>query len=68
MDYHDYGDWIDCWQCGGVGMTSGCFEDFCFGATCDPDDAELCCAPNTCAALYFQHRICGWAMGCRALI
>jgi hypothetical protein len=44
----DYGDWIECWQCYGVGMTPGCFEDCCSGADCDPDDAELCCAPNTC--------------------
>jgi hypothetical protein len=41
-------EWIDCWQCGGVGMTAGCFEDCCSGADCDPDDAEYCCAPNRC--------------------
>jgi hypothetical protein len=42
------GIWIDCWQCGGVGMTAGCFEDCCSGADCDPEDADLCCWPNTC--------------------
>lgn len=47
MDDED-GIWIDCWQCGGVGMTAGCFEDCCSGADCDPEDAELCCWPNTC--------------------
>lgn len=41
-------DWIECWQCGGVGTTPGCFEDFCSGADCDPDDAELCCSPSRC--------------------
>lgn len=47
MDEED-STWIDCWQCGGVGMIAGCFEDCCSGADCDPEDAELCCWPNTC--------------------
>ncbi len=41
-------NWIECWQCAGVGMTPGCFEDCCSGADCDPDDAEMCCAPSRC--------------------
>jgi hypothetical protein len=47
MDYDD-DDWIECWQCAGLGRTAGCFEDCCSGADCDPDDAELCCAPSAC--------------------
>lgn len=41
-------DWIECWQCAGVGMTPGCFEDCCSGADCDPEDAEYCCCPSKC--------------------
>lgn len=44
----EFDEWIKCWQCGGIGMTPGCFEDFCSGSDCDPDDAELCCNPHTC--------------------
>lgn len=45
----EYDDqWTECWNCGGIGQTPGCFEDCCSGADCDPDDAEYCCAPNTC--------------------
>jgi hypothetical protein len=38
----------ECWQCGGIGLTPGCFEDCCSGADCDPDDAETCCSPSRC--------------------
>ncbi len=41
-------EWIECWQCGGVGLLAGCFEDCCSGADCDPEDAELCCSPSNC--------------------
>lgn len=46
MDYER--PWVECWNCGGVGMTPGCFEDCCSGASCDPDDAENCCCPSKC--------------------
>ena len=42
------GDTVECWNCGGLGMTPGCFEDCCSGADCDPDDAETCCSPRRC--------------------
>jgi len=38
----------ECWQCGGIGMVAGCFEDTCCGEDCDPDDAETCCSPRRC--------------------
>lgn len=41
-------EWVECWQCSGVGQLAGCFEDCCSGADCDPDDAENCCAPSRC--------------------
>lgn len=44
----DEGNWIECWQCYGIGKLAGCFEDTCCGADCDPDDAEWCCAPSKC--------------------
>ena len=44
----DHLPWIECWQCGGGGMTAGCFEDTCSGADCDPEDAEYCCNPHRC--------------------
>ena len=47
-DDHDDGDWIECWQCCGIGRMPGCFEDCCSGADCDPDDAYLCCSPRRC--------------------
>lgn len=42
------GPWTECWQCGGTGLTAGCFEDCCSGTDCDPDDAETCCSPSRC--------------------
>jgi hypothetical protein len=39
---------VECWNCGGCGMTPGCFEDCCSGADCDPEDAENCCSPSRC--------------------
>jgi hypothetical protein len=48
IDDHFEEPTAECWQCGGVGKTPGCFEDCCSGADCDPDDAEYCCAPNRC--------------------
>lgn len=42
------GPWTECWQCDGIGMLAGCFEDTCCGAYCDPDDAETCCSPRRC--------------------
>lgn len=47
-DPTNFASWIDCWQCGGVGMLAGCFEDCCSGADCDPEDAECCCCPSRC--------------------
>ena len=44
----EYDDTVECWQCYGVGMVAGCFEDCCSGADCDPEDAEYCCAPSRC--------------------
>jgi hypothetical protein len=44
----DLGPFVECWQCGGVGLLAGCFEDCCSGADCDPDDAENCCCPRRC--------------------
>jgi hypothetical protein len=38
----------ECPNCGGLGIVPGCFEDFCSGADCDPEDAEWCCAPMEC--------------------
>lgn len=38
----------DCPNCGGLGIVPGCFEDCCSGADCDPEDAEMCCCPQTC--------------------
>lgn len=40
--------WVECWQCYGVGLLAGCFEDCCSGADCDPEDAENCCSPSRC--------------------
>lgn len=45
---NDFAPWTECWNCGGIGLTAGCFEDCCSGADCDPEDAELCCAPSKC--------------------
>lgn len=47
-EYEDQGPWAECPNCGGTGLTAGCFEDCCSGADCDPDDPENCCAPNRC--------------------
>lgn len=41
-------DMVECWKCSGVGRLPGCFEDCCSGADCDPEDADLCCAPSRC--------------------
>lgn len=38
----------ECQNCGGLGFVAGCFEDTCSGADCDPEDAEMCCAPSKC--------------------
>lgn len=43
----DSDDWIECWQCNGIGKIAGCFEDTCV-CTGDPDDPEDCCAPRRC--------------------
>lgn len=48
MEYAEYDDWVECWQCSGDGRTAGCFEDCCSGADCDPDDTDLCCSPRLC--------------------
>ena len=48
MEYSEYDDWVECWQCQGDKMTPGCFEDCCSGADCDPDDVDLCCSPRRC--------------------
>ena len=38
----------DCPFCNGSGRVPGCFEDFCSGADCDPEDADFCCMPQPC--------------------
>lgn len=47
-DDHDYSDFVECWQCSGIGLLAGCFEDCCSGGDCDPDDPENCCSPSRC--------------------
>ncbi len=44
----DHANWVECWQCNGVGALAGCFKDCCCGADCDPEDPVYCCAPETC--------------------
>jgi len=46
------GIWITCWQCCGIGIMPGCFEDCCSGVDCNPEDAELCCCPNICGVCW----------------
>ncbi len=41
-------DRSECWQCQGLGILAGCFEDTCCGADCDPEEPEYCCAPQRC--------------------
>lgn len=35
IDFDDYGDHVECWQCGGEGTITNCFEEF---ACIDPED------------------------------
>lgn len=46
--YHNYDDWVECWQCFGNGRLAGCFEDCCVGADCDPEDPDFFCSPSKC--------------------
>jgi hypothetical protein len=43
----DAGEFVECWQCCGVGLVAGCFEDTC-SCLGDPEDALECCAPIAC--------------------
>lgn len=47
-DTYEDGPLVECWQCGGLGVLAGCFEDCCSGADCNPEDAESCCSPTRC--------------------
>lgn len=40
---HDDGPWVDCWQCGGEGVTYDCFDGFCEDAESGCDDCERRC-------------------------
>lgn len=44
----DEGDFVECWQCGGIGDVANCFEDTCCGLNCDPEDPVYCCNPSLC--------------------
>lgn len=59
-DFEDHSEHVECWQCSGIGLLAGCFEDCCSGDDCDPDDPELCCCPSKCDVCNGKG---GWAAG-----